>query len=49
MLESNPIDVPEISEPEYGRTDFRRHPERYGVRVGKHGVLVEPYKAELLL
>ena len=38
-----------IYSPEYARTDFRLHPERYRVGVGEQGVLiVEPYKSELL-
>jgi hypothetical protein len=34
---------------DYGRIDFRRHPELYRVGRGEQGVLlVEPYKSEIL-
>ena len=38
-----------IYDPEYAKTDFRAHPEKYLVGRGEQGVLmVEPYKSEIL-
>ena len=38
-----------IYDPEYAKTDFRAHPEKYRVGRGEQGVLmVEPYKSEIL-